>query len=215
MTIIKICGIFEEEAAIAVSRLPVDYIGFVFAPSRRRVTPEEAKRLGALVPPGIRKIGVFVNEDRETVIAVTERAALDGVQLHGEECPEDCRSIKASTGKIVFKGWRVRGGEEDRAVAAYEGVVDAILLDAYGDQGYGGTGQRFAWEEIPRLRAIAPQTPFIIAGGLHPGNIEELLRHGGFMGVDVSSGVETDGRKDPDKIRQFVCKVREWDEMAK
>lgn len=208
MTQIKICGLKTREALEVACEAAIDYVGFVFADSKRRVTPEEVRRLTeGLVTP--KRIGVFVAESLDKLLAAGESAQLDGFQLHGPESPELCYKLKEKSGKRVWIAWQVRFGEADRRIAEYKSVVDAVLLDAYQPGLHGGTGKTFPWEAIGRFRELVPEVPIFVAGGLSPDNVEALLSGYRPDGVDVSSGVETGGVKDTEKMRLFIKKVRE------
>lgn len=220
-TKIKICGIQTVDSAIAVGRLQPDLIGFVFAPSRRQVTPEWAGRMiHALQQSDSRALaaGVFVNPDMAELEAVMEKAPIAVIQLHGQETPEFCSSVKARfSGVSVYKvvslaaDADVTGQGVAELIADYQGAIDAIMLDTQG----GGTGRTFNWSLIPKCAAVAANIgiPLFIAGGLHPDNVGELVMNYRPDGVDVSSGVETDGQKDLNKIRLFMERVDSIDQQ--
>ncbi|GGD69146.1 phosphoribosylanthranilate isomerase [Paenibacillus nasutitermitis] len=227
-TRVKICGLRDAGTIRLMDGLPVDEIGFVFAASRRQVEPELAADLleqvrGLHTPAGKapRTVGVFVDADLESLRETLAIAPLDVVQLHGNETPEFCAAVKAELGVDV---WKVLGVLEDKQqrtgeageegghadgpgrLAAYRGAVDAILIDTAG----GGTGRSFAWHVIDGYRTAAREigVPLYVAGGLYPDNVGQLLGIYSPDGVDVSSGVETDGLKDIEKIRLFVERVK-------
>lgn len=226
-TRVKICGLRDVQTIRAMNGLPVDEIGFVFAKSKRQVSPELAAELiaeaGKLRSPAghaPRTVGVFVNGELEQLRELLAIAPLDVIQLHGEETPASCAAIKSRLGIEVWKVFSVTGEDHVPApdggepfviagparLARYGGAVDAVLIDTAG----GGTGQAFDWSVIDSYAeaARAIGVPLYVAGGLHPGNVSELLDVYAADGVDVSSGVETDGRKDADKIRLFVERVK-------
>ncbi|MUT65471.1 phosphoribosylanthranilate isomerase [Paenibacillus sp. NEAU-GSW1] len=217
---IKICGLKNAETILLMDRLPVHEIGYMFAKSKRQVEPEAAAklieasksvRMANDQPP--RSVGVFVNPELDTLKTVVDIAGLDVVQLHGEESAVFCRDVKQQLSVDVWKVFSIGKGQDDpkesaeARLAPYRSAVDAVLIDTAG----GGTGVTFNWELIAEYRAAAASigVPLYVAGGLHPGNVGELLD--GYMpdGIDVSSGVETDGHKDIDKIKAFVRKVIE------
>lgn len=201
MTRIKICGILTPEAARAAAEAGADAVGFVFWPgSRRYIPPAQAAAIAQELPPFLVRVGVFVNEPPEVVEEVAERVGLDAVQLHGDEPPDVARRI----GRRVIKAIRVRDAASLEQAARYE--VSAILVDTYAEDTYGGTGRSFDWSLLERLRGWG--RPVILSGGLTPRNVGEAVERVRPYGVDVSSGVETDGRKDPQKIRAFVEAVR-------
>ncbi|MCC3373527.1 phosphoribosylanthranilate isomerase [Cohnella sp. REN36] len=219
--LVKICGIRDAATLLAMDGLPVDYIGFVFAESRRRVTPAQAAELLAAarqtrmsggLPP--RAVGVFVDPTMETLADTLGTVPLDAVQLHGKETPDFAREVRDRFGVEVWRALPVaeadEAGEDGCAgpsrLAAYRGAASAILLDTAG----GGTGRTFRWDMIPAYRAQAEALGLrlFVAGGLHPGNVGELMEAYAPHGVDISSGVETDGTKDPAKIAAFTERVK-------
>ncbi|KEO83753.1 phosphoribosylanthranilate isomerase [Tumebacillus flagellatus] len=206
MTLVKVCGIKTREAYERLQELRADFVGFVFAKSKRQVTAEQAAALGSgKNAPGPQRVGVFVNESVESLLQTAEIAGLHVLQLHGDESPEFCRELRARTSLQIWKAWGVKNDEGDALLTAYTDVVDAVLLD----NDRGGTGEKFPWEAIPKLHGFTKDLPLFIAGGLHPDNVGDLLAAHAVEGVDVSSGVETEGVKDLAKITAFVTKVRE------
>lgn len=218
---IKICGLKDVPTIEAMDGLPIHEIGFVFAPSKRQVSKETASRMIQAVralqaadgkPP--RTVGVFVNISLSELKSIIDAAPLDVVQLHGDETPEYCNEVRSGLGVQVWKVFSIKGAKADRITSAaeerlapYKNAVDAILIDAPG----GGTGQTFDWETINDYRQASDKLglTLYVAGGLHEGNVQELLRAYSPGGIDVSSGVETNGSKDIDKIRLFVRRVME------
>ncbi len=198
---IKICGLTRSEDLAGLAGLGIDFAGFVFAPrSPRFVSPERAAELKSLVPAGIKKVGVFVNEERKTVERLARAAALDLLQFHGSESAGFCRSF----GLPFFKAFPVTGPFDWRAAARYR--PGRILLDAFSPARAGGTGVRFNWELAGGDRS---GMDLILAGGLNPDNVGEAVRRIKPWGVDVSTGVESaPGVKDIEKIRRFVEAVR-------
>ncbi|MFB5763131.1 phosphoribosylanthranilate isomerase [Paenibacillus medicaginis] len=219
-TAVKICGLQSVEVLKSMVHLNIDYIGFVFADSKRRIGPEQAAELIKVLGDWKtdrcpRSVGVFVNPDIEQLQEVMDMAQLDVIQLHGKESPAFCASVKERFGTSVIKAFPVQGGADAAAVGAerldpYVGQVDAFLLDTYDPCYEGGSGRTFVWEAIPSYheRAGMYGIPLFIAGGLTPGNAGELISAYGPEGLDVSSGVETDGVKDIAKITAFVERVK-------
>ena len=201
-TRVKICGLTRMEDIQVVVRWKPDYVGFVFAESRRRISPEEAGKLKAMLRPGILAVGVFVNGDPEEEARLYREGVIDLIQLHGQESEADIRRVKILTGgkAPVIKAVSVVGPESIRAWAASS--ADFLLLD----NGPGGTGQAFDYRLIEEN---LPEKPFFLAGGLNPDNVRQAVKALRPFGADVSSGVETDGRKDEEKIRQFIQNARE------
>lgn len=219
MTKIKICGLFRPEDIEAVNEARPDYIGFVFANSKRRVSPETAAVLRKMLAPGIKAVGVFVDAPIEIPVSLVRSGILDLVQLHGNEDEEYIRKLKEKLAEIsvppdqpegvksfpVIKAIRVERSEDIRSMQGSE--ADYLLLD----NGLGGTGKTFDW----RLAMQADTTeneykkPFFLAGGLQLSNVEDAIKALSPYAVDVSSGVETDGLKDRSKIMDIVRRVRQ------
>ena len=202
MVRVKVCGISDPEAALAAAEAGADAIGLIFAPSRRRVTVERARQIVASLPPFVSKVGVFVDESGERIAETVEAVGLDTVQLHGSETPEFAGSCTLP----VLKAIRVRDAGSLAGLAEYR--VSAFLLDAYDPEVLGGTGRTFDWSLAV---GAALDYRIILSGGLRADNILEALDRVRPYGVDVSGGVETAGSKDPEKIREFVRRVREWE----
>jgi phosphoribosylanthranilate isomerase len=219
MTRTKICGVRTEEQAIAAAGAGVDFIGLVFAPSPRQVTPDVAAKIKAALKKRRAKtemVGVFVNVHAETVNRVCEMCGLDRAQLSGDEPWEYCREIE----KPVIKAIRVTRDHSpeqvmkdiDYGLKILKGREIIILLDTGVPERYGGTGETFDWE---LARLIAREFPVVIAGGLTPGNVAQAIKTVSPWGVDVSTGVETGGIKDLKKIRKFIAAVRQADAGAR
>lgn len=222
-TLVKICGLQDVEVLKSMKSLPLDYVGFVFAPSRRKVTAETAAELVAVLAdwqsgkiPGA--AGVFVNPELQELTALLSLVPLDVIQLHGQESPQLCREVKQACPQAqVWKALSVAGRDPDAAaeinalLESYAGTIDALLLDTYDPQGSGGSGRTFDWEQIPLYQQAAANyaLPLFIAGGLHPDNVNELLAGYAPYGVDVSSGVESSGIKDIAKMTAFVERVKQ------
>lgn len=203
MTRIKLCGLSRPCDIEAANRLLPTYIGFVFAPgSRRYVSPARAAELKALTDPRISVVGVFVNESPETVAELLGRGIIDVAQLHGQEDEAYIRRLRILTDKPLIQAFRVDTAQD--AQAAEASGADMVLLDS----GRGGTGQVFDWALVRRVRR-----PYLLAGGLNPDSVGQAMDMLHPFGVDVSSGIETDGKKDMEKMRAFVYAVRGKDEM--
>ncbi|HEY8348358.1 MAG TPA: phosphoribosylanthranilate isomerase [Clostridia bacterium] len=202
MTKIKICGLMREEDIDAVNAACPDYIGFVFAESRRRIDGDRARQLKAMLDPSIKAVGVFVNEGIGNIIRLCDMDVIDLIQLHGDEDAGYVEELRKHTSKKVIKAFRVRTTEDIARAAAFP--CDYVLLDAYQEGKYGGVGQPFDWSLIP---GIGRQ--YFLAGGIGEDNVEEAILKFRPYCVDVSSGAETGGFKDPRKIRSIVGKVRQ------
>ena len=192
MTKVKICGLSTKGAVEAAVSAGADYIGFVFAPSKRQVTLEEAAELAVLIPVDVKKVGVFVSPSRADLLEAIEKVGLDLVQVHGQVADDlfedlPCASIQA----VQVDG----DGHVPNSQADY------LLFDAP----VAGSGQTFDWGN---LDTAGLAQPFFIAGGLHEDNVEDAIQYFTPFAVDVSSGVETDGKKDHEKIRRFIERVK-------
>lgn len=197
MTKIKICGLMRQQDIDAVNEAGPDYIGFVFAESRRQVTPQQAELLKRRLDPKIQAAGVFVNAPIEEVVEICRQGIIDLIQLHGSETTDYIRQLKTRTDKPVIKAVSMQKGLSGQQLM--EIPSDYLLLD----QGKGGTGKTFDWKLIPEIKR-----PFFLAGGLGPDNLAEAIRQVQPFAVDLSSGVETDGKKDREKILQAVRSVK-------
>lgn len=202
MTKIKLCGMTRPEDVEAANRCRPDFIGFVFASSRRQVTPEQAAWLRTRLAPGIRAAGVFVNAPLEQIEELWKEKVIDLVQLHGDEDNNFLKKLKERVQAPVIRAVRVQTAEQ--VVQAEQTACDALLLDAAAAGQYGGSGRRFDLSLIPPL-----QKPFFVAGGLDESNVIQVIKRCRPWGVDVSSGIETDGKKDPEKMARLVRLVRE------
>lgn len=200
-TKIKICGITNTEDALCAVEAGADALGFVFyEKSPRNVTPEVAKQIVTKLPPFVITVGLFVNTAPEKIKAIMALTGLDTVQLHGDEMPADCSLAPYR----VIKAVRVKNADSLVGISAYN--VSALLLDAWSDDQYGGSGESFDWQLAKQFTA---QVPLILAGGLNPDNIAQAITMVKPYAVDVSSGVEiSPGRKDHQKIKQFIQQVK-------
>jgi phosphoribosylanthranilate isomerase len=209
---VKICGITSIEDARAAVEAGADALGFLFAPSPRRVTPEQAAAIVSALPPFVTTVGVLVDQDPAPILEV---CPLDAIQFHGAESPEMLQQTKRVR---KFKAFRIRDAADLEAIRRYHGVAEAILLDAYVASAAGGTGTTFPWElarEATARGLVASRTtlgsgpPLILAGGLTPENVAEAIAATDACAVDVSSGVEAaPGRKDEEKVRRFILQAR-------
>lgn len=197
-TKIKLCGLSRPEDIETANELEPTYIGFVFAPSSRRyVPPEAAAELKKMLFPTIQAVGVFVREEADTVAGLLNCGIIDAAQLHGGEDEAYVTRLRALTDKPILKAFRVET-ESDLASAA-ETLADFPLLDS----GTGGTGIPFDWRLLNRFRR-----PYFLAGGLTVENAARAVETLHPYAMDVSSGIETNGRKDPIKMREFVRAVK-------
>jgi len=199
--IIKICGLSDVKSAVFAAEQGADLLGFVFAESTRRVTPEQARGIIRELPSAVSKVGVFVNEDHSLINEITEFCGLDLVQLHGRETPEQCREISVP----VIKGIRIKDKNSLEDMACFQDCVEMFVLDTYVPGAAGGTGKVFDWNTALRGAAYGR---ILLAGGLTPENVCRAIGAAKPFGVDVSSGVETCGEKDLHKIEAFIASVR-------
>lgn len=198
MTRIKLCGLQSLNDVITANAVQPDYIGFVFAKtSKRFVTPQTAEELRKKLDSKIAVVGVFVNEPVEIVAELLNKEIIDMAQLHGNESEEYITLLRKKTDKKLIKAFSVN--EAKNLKAAYSCSADYILLDS----GSGGTGKSFDWSILQGF-----DRPYFLAGGLNINNVSEAVSRLHPYAVDVSSGVETDGRKDDVKMAAFVNAVR-------
>jgi len=198
MSKVKICGLSRAEDIAAVNRVMPDFIGFVFAPSRRRIDLKTAARFKEKLHPQIEVVGVFVNENIETVAQIYQKRIIDVVQLHGDETDEYIRRLKASCSCRVIKAIGVGSRLPLLSVEP-----DYLLFDTLSKE-RGGTGKAFDWNILQEYCGL----PFFLAGGLTSDTVSNAISLLAPFGVDISSGVETDGIKDEKKIEEFVRLVR-------
>ena len=181
---VKICGLTNIEDASFAVELGVDALGFIFASSPRQILPEKAKEIIHALPPFIKTVGVFVNEEPSSISKTVQFCGLDLVQLHGDESPDFCGRFMPR----AIKAFRLKDESSLHPVASYCEKVRAFLFDAYSKDKRGGTGKTFDWDLA--VRGKEPGIPVILSGGLAPSNIEEAVSHVGPYAVDVNSGVE-------------------------
>lgn len=203
MTKIKLCGIRRPEDVAMVNRAQPDYAGFVFAPGRRQVTAEEAESLRRQLDPAIAAVGVFVKAPVEEAAALANWGTIQLIQLHGEEDEAYVKALRERTQAPIIRVIRVRGPESLRDLERYD--CDYFLLDTYSGSQFGGMGKTFDHSLIRQARF---PRPFFLAGGLDPANVAAAIAESSPFGVDTSSGIETAGIKDENKIRAFVSAVR-------
>lgn len=197
MTKIKLCGLSRTRDILAANQLRPEYIGFVFAPkSSRYISSEQARELKALLSPQIRAVGVFVNEGIDRMEELLNSGVIDLAQLHGSEDADYIRQLRTRTGKPVIQAFRITSEEDVKR--AEHSMADHILLDAGA-----GTGTVFDWSMLQQIRRS-----YFLAGGLGPENVKGAVERLHPYAVDVSSGIETDGSKDPEKMAAFVTAVR-------
>lgn len=193
---VKICGLKEAAHVQAACEAGADFIGFMFAPSKRQVTAELAVELAKIVPPSIKKVGVFVNEAPEVILSIAQAVPLDFIQYHGDETQE----LIDTVGLPSIKACSVKTIEDIKKAASYR--VDYLLFDAPGTDFRGGSGNSFDWSLFEAVNI--PSEKFILAGGLNAENVTKAIAQVQPFAVDVSSGVEVDGVKNNEKIKDFI-----------
>ncbi len=200
---VKICGITNPEDASLAVDLGADALGFIFAPSPRQVSPEAARHIIMDLPPFVKTVGVFVNEDLEAINDTMRFCGLDMIQMHGDETPELCGRFMPR----VIKALRIKEKSDLESVLAYKGAVRALLLDTYSEKRAGGTGETFDWNLAIEIKGTG--IPIILAGGLGPSNIEEAISLVRPYAVDVNSGVErTAGKKSKALMEELFQKIK-------
>lgn len=199
---IKICGITRQADAQLAASLGVDAVGFVLAESPRKMEPHKIRNISLSLPPFVRTVGVFVDEDPEFVRQVATLCGFDWVQLHGNESPGYCNALDFKPLKAI----RVKDRKSIETMAAYKGCVRGFVLDTYVKGQHGGTGKTFDWTLAKEAKQYGP---VILSGGLTPEDVREAINRVSPCGVDVSSGVESaPGIKDHEKMRRFVAEAR-------
>jgi len=215
MTRVKICGIREEVHALAAIKAGADFIGFIFAPTRRQVSPAKAREIVDVVKKSnsaIKTVGVFVDTPASEVNRLADFCGLDWVQLSGNESWEYCRQIARPIIKAIRIGQQLREEINAELTAGLKTLSPQrfiILLDSQVEGKYGGTGITFNWR---LAQQVVREFPVIIAGGLNPQNVAQAIEIAAPWGVDVSSGIETGGIKDVAKIKAFIEAVRRTDD---
>lgn len=195
---IKLCGLMRPSDIETANLLHPDYVGFVFAKkSRRYVSPERVKTLKELLHPDILAVGVFVDEEPEAVATWLSSGIIDIAQLHGREDEAYIKRLRELTDRPIIKAFSVK--ETHDIEKANDSTADFVLLDA----GDGGTGTAFDWELLAGM-----SRPYFLAGGLDADTVGGAVRRWRPYAVDVSSGIETDGVKDAEKMQAFVKNVR-------
>ena len=192
MTKVKICGLSTKEVVETAVSAGADYIGFVFAPSKRQVTLDQAAELAKLIPSDVKKVGVFVSPSRAELLEAIYKVGLDFVQIHGQVADDLFEDLPCDSIQAV---------QVDGEGHVPNSQADYLLFDAP----VAGSGQTFDWGQLDTAELAQP---FFIAGGLNEDNVARAIQHFYPFAVDVSSGVETDGQKDHEKIIRFIERVK-------
>jgi phosphoribosylanthranilate isomerase len=200
---VKICGITDPKDAWIAVELGAAALGFIFATSPRQITPQKARDITNAIPPFVKTVGVFVNEDPAVIRNVKHYCGLDLVQLHGDESPDLCAELMP----YAIKALRIKDESSLRTARPYRGKVRALLLDTYSKDKAGGTGETFDWQLALKIKKLG--VPIILAGGLGPSNINDAISTVRPYAVDVNSGVEEHpGKKNHTLIEDLMQKVK-------
>lgn len=201
MSKVKLCGLRRKEDIELVNNYLPDYVGFVFAPSKRQISLNEALVLKGLLNPFIQVVGVFVNETLEQVLAYEKAKVIDCIQLHGDEDISYIKQLKEVSKLPLIQAIRVQ--DERDIKRANESLAHYVLLDKYSHKAYGGLGETFDWRLLSKVKR-----PYILAGGIGVDNVKQALSYEPYC-IDLSSKVETDGVKDREKVKLFFEKWKE------
>ncbi|WP_172840456.1 phosphoribosylanthranilate isomerase [Virgibacillus phasianinus] len=197
--LVKTCGIMTNEAASTAVLSGADLIGFVFAPSKRYMAPEQAAEIAKTLPSPIKKVGVFVNETAKTITAIAGKVGLDYIQLHGDE-------PAAFAEQLPYPIIKAFPATQESLAELKDYPCDYYLIDSPFGGNRGGNGTVFDWTVLKDLNVDTNK--LILAGGLTPENVQEAISMTAPVGVDVSSGIETNGRKDLSKIQKFIKQAK-------
>ncbi len=204
---VKICGVTNTQDALWAANLGADYVGLNFFPeSPRKVSPKNAKDISTQLPPFVATVGIFVNEELSVITKLITKTPLKVVQLHGDESPEFCASVKA-LGVKVIKAFRLQGPLDPTILAPYQETVDFFMFDKYSAEAAGGTGETFDWAWLESAASLTK--PWFLAGGLNPENVTEAIKASRPPMVDVCSGIERlPTRKDFESMKKFIQTVK-------
>ena len=199
---VKICGLSLIQDVLAVNECMPDYVGFVFAESKRQISKSKATELRRNLNKNISAVGVFVNEDLNRIIDICDSNIIDAVQLHGDETNEYIDNLRANIRLPIIKSVRIKNAMFLEQISTTPS--DYILFDSYSNSCYGGNGDSFDWTLIPN----SMDKQFFLAGGINSANVHSAMSLGAYC-IDVSTGVETNGIKDSSKIQEMVKLIRE------
>ncbi|MEM9772795.1 MAG: phosphoribosylanthranilate isomerase [Cyanobacteria bacterium P01_D01_bin.73] len=213
---VKICGLTQPDQAVAIARLGATTLGFIAVEaSPRYIPPDKLQHLTETLiaeSPQTQRVGVFANAPLEFIAAFQSAGPLTGIQLHGDETLNDCRTVRDRLPEVeIIKAIRVKDKASLEQALEYSDVVDALLLDAYRPGVLGGTGATLDWKS---LTAFSPSCPWLLAGGLRPDNVAMALARVTPNGIDLSSGVErSPGNKDLEKVAQLFQELRQLERV--
>ena len=205
--LIKICGLKFPENIRNIASMQPDMMGFIFYPKSPRYVNNPKDIAQLFIAPSIKKIGVFVNETKETILQKVKMYQLQGVQLHGDESPGLCLALKQQNLKVI-KAFPIASADDMKRCALYEGFADYFLFDTR-TLLHGGSGEKFDWEMIHSYKGL---TPFLLSGGISSDDAEAIrsFKHARFAGVDLNSRFETSpGKKDVEMLQLFIQKLKE------
>jgi phosphoribosylanthranilate isomerase len=205
---IKICGITQLEQGRSIAAYGATDLGFIcVAASPRYVSPENLQAMVPMLQSQVNCVGVFADAELDHLVAIAKIVGFGSVQLHGQESLAYCQQLREHMpDREIIKAWRVRSSADLDTIQTYSSVVDALLLDAYHPQALGGTGHTLDWQS---LLDFQPPIPWLLAGGLNPGNISIALRQLHPNGIDLSSGVEVSpGHKDLKLVQDLFAEIR-------
>jgi phosphoribosylanthranilate isomerase len=214
--LIKYCGNRSFQDLSLTAKTKADFLGLIFSKSKRMVDPQEVKSWISEIDLNSKQlVGVFVNEPLQKMIEITQLLSLSVIQCHGNETPQFLARIKEFTNAAVWKAIHHR---EDalKYMQSFEGIVDGFVIDSFSSSQWGGTGKKFDWESIPRYMEEAKNqnAACFIAGGIHLENIDELLRYE-IDGIDISSGIERNEKKDWLTIKQIEERVEKFEKVSR
>lgn len=196
---VKMCGLRRIEDIEYANEVRLDYIGFIFADTWRKISIETAVKLKKALNPEIKAVGVFVNESMDVMVQMAKEVPLDIIQLHGDETEEVITGLREKTGLEIWKAARVRAAEDIEKVQKLS--ADKILLDSFSEDAYGGTGKLM---NVSLIEQASIEKPFFVAGGLTIENTGNIIKRIDPYGIDISSGIETEKKKDLDKMKKIM-----------
>ena len=203
MVKVKFCGITNDRDASLAARLGVDALGFIFAPSPRQIGPDKARRIIHSLPPFVQTVGVFVNEDPDTIRDLRQFCGFQWVQLHGDEPPEMCRELMPH----AIKAFQIKDKSSPLTIKAYREHVKSVLLDTYSKEKRGGTEKTFDWNLALKCKDCGK--PIILSGGLGPSNVEKAISKVRPYAVDINSGIEdSPGQKNPILMKKLMETIK-------
>lgn len=200
---IKICGLKSIDDILMINKFDIDYVGFVFAESKRKITVEKAVKMKQLLRHDIKAVGVFADMDINNIINISNKTKIDIIQLHSNETDEMCKTIKKLIKKPVWKSISIKNKESVHLIDKYKNV-DGFVLDTFSKNLRGGSGITFNWEFV---KGVSQKFFVVLAGGINEDNITEAYNVVKPNVIDLSSSVETDGKKDYKKVKSLMRRI--------